>query len=421
VTTPRACSPESPRTDDFRVAIATITRPTGTTGVQTHVNEAFRFLAERGRRPRIITPYSWGGLLSIPVFGARRVIHPLSGSVSIAWYRYWHYVFLRRALERELALPGSVVVYAQCALSARAAIEARRDPSQRVVVAIHSDGSQADEWVDKTLLKVGSRYYRAIAEMEKRDLPKVDGIVYVSEAARKGMTEHVEGLDRIPSAVIRNFVGTASVPPSSGRSADLVTVGGLELAKNHEYLLRILDVANRSGHRYTLDLIGDGPCRRPLERLSKSLGLEGQVTFLGARSDVRSLLPNYRAYVHTSLRESLCMAIIEAMAAELAVVAGAVGGIPELFEPGREGLFWPLDDPDGAAKILIDLLEDERTLESLGAGARKRYESCFDAAVVGPALEQLLFGNKTGPAPSDPAPSDLAPSDPVTQSSVGLP
>lgn len=156
----------------------------------------------------------------------------------------------------------------------------------------------------------------------------VDGIVYVSETARRGMAKHVAGLDRIPSAVVRNFVAMTSIPPCDGPSGDLVTVGGLELAKNHEYMLRILDAANRRDHRYTLDLVGDGPCRRPLEKLSKSLGMEGQVRFLGARSDVRSLLPRYGAYVHTSLRESLCLAIIEAMACELPVIAGAVGGIP---------------------------------------------------------------------------------------------
>ncbi len=378
-----------------RVVIATISRANGTTGVQTHLNEVFSFLAAGHSLPRIVTPYSWGGPLSVPMFGARKVIHRLSGAASIAWYRYWHYVFLKRALVRELSLPGTAVVYAQCPLSAKAALEARRDRSQRVVIAIHSDGSQADEWVDKKLLKVGSREYRAIADTERQVLPNVDGIVYVSETARRGMAAHVEGLDLIPSAVIRNFVSMSSIPACPEMSGDLVTVGGLEIAKNHEYLLRILDVTNRKGRRYTLDLIGDGPCRRPLESLSKSLGLESQVRFLGARSDVRSLLPRYRAYVHTSLRESLCMAIIEAMACKLAVVAGAVGGIPELFEPGSEGLFWPLDDPDGAAQILIDLLEDDRALKRLGARARARYESCFDAAVAGPELEQILFGGPT--------------------------
>jgi glycosyltransferase involved in cell wall biosynthesis len=84
------------------------------------------------------------------------------------------------------------------------------------------------------------------------------------------------------------------------------------------------------------------------------------------------------------------MAIIEAMASGIPVVAGAIGGIPELYEAGSEGLVWPLDDPQVAAGILIDLLEDENALSVIGKSGRLRYENCFDSAVVGPALEQLF-------------------------------
>lgn len=371
--------------------------PTGPTGVQTHVQEVCEYLASRGNRPKVVTPYSWGGPLSLPVFGARRLIDPLSGAASIAWYRYWHYVFLKRALRRELAVREPTIVYAQCTLSAKAAIEARRDSGTRVGVAIHSDGSQADEWVDKKMLRVGSREYLSIVGLEQRFLPRVDGIVYVSEAARKGMEEHVQGLHEIPSAVVSNFVAFPSVPPDTIKKRDIVTVGGLEIAKNHEYLLQVIAAANRKGHRYTLDLAGDGPCRKPLENLSKSLGLDGQVRFLGSRNDVRTLLPSYRAYAHTSIRESLCMAIIEAMACGLGIVAGAVGGISELFEAGREGLFWPLDDPESAAVILVGLMEDEPELRRLGAAARARFERSFDAAVVGPSLERLFASTFSGP------------------------
>jgi glycosyltransferase involved in cell wall biosynthesis len=335
------------------------------------------------------------------VFGARRAIDPVSGPASIAWYRYWHYVFLKRALDRELALDGQAVVYAQCTLSARAAIEARRDLSTRVVVAVHSYGSQADEWVDKNMLRVGSREYRSIVDAEQRFLPQVDGIAYVSEAARKEMNEHVKGLDAIPSAVVPNFVSIPAVEPGLTKARDIIMVGGLEIAKNQEYLLQVLAAANRKGHRYTLDLAGDGPCRGSLERLSNSLGLESQVRFLGSRKDVRSLLPGYRVYAHTSMRESLCMAIIEAMACGLGVVAGAIGGIPELFVDGREGLIWPLDDPEAAAGILIKLLEDDAELQRLGTAARARFERSFDSAVVGPLLERLFSSAVPGGSSND--------------------
>jgi glycosyltransferase involved in cell wall biosynthesis len=375
----------------YRNLVATILPASGPTGVQTHIREVCDYFASRGNLPEVVTPYSWGGPLYIPMFGMRGAIHPFSGSASIAWYRYWHYAFLRRALERALARPGAAIVYAQCPLSAKAAIEARRNSEKKVVVAIHSNGSQADEWVDKNMLRAGSRQYRSIIDLEREFLPQVDGIVYVSEAGRKGMAGHVQGLDKIPSVVVPNFVSAPRVEAGATRTRDLVTVGGLEIAKNHEYLLRIIEAANRNGHRYTLDLVGDGPCRRSLEQLSRSLGLEGQVRFLGSKMDARSLLPAYKAYVHTSIRESLSMAIIEAMSCGLGIVAGAVGGTLELFEPGREGLVWPLDDPEAAAGILVGLLEDESELARLGAGARARFERRFDAAVAGPSLERFFL------------------------------
>ena len=67
-----------------------------------------------------------------------------------------------------------------------------------MVAAIHSDGSQADEWVDKKMLASARSEYRSIVRTEQDVLPQVDGIVYVSEAARKGMARHVGGLDRDP-------------------------------------------------------------------------------------------------------------------------------------------------------------------------------------------------------------------------------
>jgi glycosyltransferase involved in cell wall biosynthesis len=84
------------------------------------------------------------------------------------------------------------------------------------------------------------------------------------------------------------------------------------------------------------------------------------------------------------------LAIIEAMGSGLGVIAGAVGGVPELFEPGVEGLFWPLDDSEAAAEILIALMEDDAMRARLGAAAQLRFEREFDAEAVGISLERFL-------------------------------
>jgi glycosyltransferase involved in cell wall biosynthesis len=115
----------------------------------------------------------------------------------------------------------------------------------------------------------------------------------------------------------------------------------------------VLAEARRAGRTLTLDAYGEGPCRKDLERQARELGLTDQVRLRGYRADVRDFLPGYRAYVHASYSESSSLAIMEAMAAGLPVVAGAIGPLAELCDEGVEGRFWPLDDPARAASILL--------------------------------------------------------------------
>ena len=84
----------------------------------------------------------------------------------------------------------------------------------------------------------------------------------------------------MPSAVIHNFVAPVPSRPSESLG-DLVTIGGLEITKNHRFLLHVLDVTRRMGKPLTLDLYGDGTCRRDLEQMTSSLGLSQYVRFHG--------------------------------------------------------------------------------------------------------------------------------------------
>ncbi len=374
--------------------IATMLRAAGATGVQTHVREVTSYFATRGNEPQVVTPMSWGGPLAVPAFAPRLVLDQISGTAGVVWYRFWHFRFLRRALRKKLpGLAEDAVIYAQCPLSARAALETRR-PSQQVVAAVHFGSSQADEWVDAGKIRRGGLVYRAIRETEKRVLPKVERIVYVSSASKLELEHYVPAVAAVPAAVIPNFISLHRDKESSSDtelSADLVNVGGLLRIKNHKFLLEVLAHANRLGRRYTLDIIGDGPMASSLVDLARSLGVEDQVRFLGRRDDVQHLLPRHRVYVHASTRESLCIAIIEAMGAGLPIVASPTNGIMELFKPGVEGYVWGLEDPETATQILIGLLEDSARLASMSKAARERFHRDFDSTVVGPVIERFLM------------------------------
>jgi glycosyltransferase involved in cell wall biosynthesis len=375
------------------LVIATLLREEGNTGVQTHVRQLRRYLSTNVATAPVVTPFSWSRALTVPVFGFRLLLERCSGSADVAWYRHWHEVFLRHALRRTLAGLGACTIYAQCPVSARAALRARLGPHQRVVMAVHFRISQADEWADKGRIRCGGAMFRRIRRLEQETIPAVDGLMYVSEWARSALLNWLPAAADIPSTVIDNFV----TPPSPHDTdqpliGDLVTIGHLEPVKNHRYMLDVLAAAANAGRPLTLDIFGDGPLRKDLLKQTEALGLTGQVRFRGYRSDVRDFLPRYRAYVHASYSESSSLAIIESMAAGLPIVAASIGPIAELCDDGSEARFWPLGDAAHAAKVLLTFLDDEQERSRASAAALARFSREFDASVIAPRLQIFLLG-----------------------------
>jgi glycosyltransferase involved in cell wall biosynthesis len=333
-------------------------REEGRTGVHTHARQLRAYLAAHGTPATIVTPFSRARTLAVPVFGFRFPLGVCSRSAAVAWYRHWHAVFLTRALRRTLA----------------------------------------DEWADKHQIERDGTVYRAIRQLEREVIPQVDGMVFVSEWARQALLSWLPEVSTVPYAVIDNFVAPHDGQPDREPLGDLVTVGHLEPVKNHQYLLRILAEAKQAGRDVSLDIFGDGPLKRDLVGLTRSLGLEGQVRFRGFRTDLRDFLPRYKAYAHVSYSESSSLAIIEAMAAGLPILAGAIGPLAELCDDGVEARFWPLDDPAAAASILIELLDDEPRRLTAANAAKRRFRRDFDAEVIAPRLRSFLLGLHPGRA-----------------------
>jgi glycosyltransferase involved in cell wall biosynthesis len=376
-----------------RLIIATVLRAEGNTGVHTHVRQLRRYLDKCGTSSTVVTPFSWGRPLTYPVFGLRRlVVDRCSQPAGIVWYRHWHEVFLRNALRRCLAETGDCVIYAQDPLAARAALQARQGPHQRIILAVHFRTSQADECADGGSIKRDGTVFRAIRQVEREVIPQVEGVLYVSKWGRNALLSWLPEAAAVPAAVIGNFVAPWHPRPGVEPLGDLVTTGRLEPAKNQGFLLKVLAEARQTGRSFSLDVFGDGPSSKDLLQQARSLGLEELVRFRGFQPDVRDFLPGYRAYVHASYSESLPLAIIEAMAAGLPIVAGNTGGISELCDDGVEARFWPLDDPAKAAATLIDLLDSEPTRLKAANAASERFHRDFDADVVAPQLHAFLLG-----------------------------
>jgi glycosyltransferase involved in cell wall biosynthesis len=383
-----AALPANPASSSGRsIVVATLLRQRGRTGVETHMRMTGSYLNSISRPTRVISPFDSRSPALFPVFALRHVVGAVDSAYGVWWYRTGHQMFLRRALRAHLADLPDAVVYAQCPGSAAAALRART--TQPVVLVVHFNFSEADEAAHSGEISRGGRLYRSIRAFEADVMSRLDGIVYVSEHTRSVVEDRVPAVRAVPSRTIHNCVPSIDREPVAP-IADLITVGALQQRKNQAYLLEILARARRRGHRYTLSIVGDGPERDALERRTRELGVVDQVRFHGYQPDPRALMAGHTLYCHTATVESFGLVVIEAMAEGLPVLAGRVGGVAEIVRPGVDGEFWPLDDAEAAATILIERMTDPARLAQLAAHAAARVRESFSPQAQGAALLDFL-------------------------------
>lgn len=128
-----------------------------------------------------------------------------------------------------------------------------------------------------------------------------------------------------------------------------------------------------------------------LEAQIAARGWQQRVQLLGPRSDVPDLLAAADVYAMPSLNEALPMALLEAMFAAKAIVASAVGGIPEAVRSEREGLLVPPGNPAALGAALERLLSSTNLREQLGARARERARETYGVVRMVTAHESLYY------------------------------
>ncbi|MGH7632266.1 MAG: glycosyltransferase, partial [Gemmatimonadaceae bacterium] len=171
----------------------------------------------------------------------------------------------------------------------------------------------------------------------------------------------------------------------------IVAIGNLYPVKGHSVLLRALAELPRgaSAESWHLAIAGRGGEESALRALARESGLEQQVHLLGFRSDVPDILAAADVFVMPSLSEGLPLALVEAMAASLPVIASDVGGIPEVAVRDAEALFVAPGDARALAAALARLLRDSALRASLGAAAHGRAVRDFGLDRMGDAYEWL--------------------------------
>ena len=161
--------------------------------------------------------------------------------------------------------------------------------------------------------------------------------------------------------------------------------------KRDSYLLLADALARLRDRSWQLLVVGDGPACPEIEARMADLG-HGRVAFAGlvAEASLPGIYAAADLYVWPALREAYGLAMLEAQAAGLPVVAGRDGGVPEVVADGRSGLLVPARDPAALAAAVRDLLEHVGRRRALAAGAMAFVEAersmAHAAAVLAAAL-----------------------------------
>lgn len=219
-------------------------------------------------------------------------------------------------------------------------------------------------------------------------LARIPGPIYaVSAALREHMLAEGYPADRV--SVIHNGIDLGSAPgdverrrarATLGASDDTFLVGTaarLDPVKDLPSLIAAFASLRHAQPHARLVIAGEGPERARLEQQIAELGLGADISLLGHRDDVRTLMPGFDLYVNSSISEGISVTILEAMAACVPVIATHVGGNPEIVADGGNGLLVPARSPLQLAAAMRRLADAPAMRQSFAREGRQTVERNF--------------------------------------------
>ncbi len=234
--------------------------------------------------------------------------------------------------------------------------------------------------VDNPLARIDAQLrfstYRAVIAIS-------DAVVAALEhagVARTRITLIKDAIDCAPLVLAPErdwFLDEFGLPP---RAPCLGVIAQFIPRKGHDRLLEALPAVLDVHPNTRVLFFGRGPLEDELRAQVAQAGLAARVVFAGFRTDLDKILPCLDAVIHPALAEGMGVALLEAAAAAVPVVAFDAGGIREVVDDGVTGLLAPVGDVTVLAAAINELLDDPARARELGIAARRRVEAGFTLA-----------------------------------------
>jgi glycosyltransferase involved in cell wall biosynthesis len=166
-------------------------------------------------------------------------------------------------------------------------------------------------------------------------------------------------------------------------------IARLSSVKGHKYLIKAAELLLKENEKVQFLIIGDGPEKEKLIKLSRELGVIDKIIFHKSVLDTARPLSIMDIFVMPSVSEGLGLSILEAMASGLPIVASNVGGIYSLVKEGDNGVLVDPKNPGSLKKAMKVLLDNKQIRMDMGKKSLKRCEADFSLELFADDVEKL--------------------------------
>jgi len=167
------------------------------------------------------------------------------------------------------------------------------------------------------------------------------------------------------------------IPRPIGQKIKIGAVGRLVEEKDYPTFIKAISLLKERGLSFQAEIIGDGPLAPDLHNLANELHLNGMLLFRGHRQDIPDVLRDLDIYVLSSKSEGMPIAVLEAMATGLPVVATSVDAIPEVIQHNVNGILVETGNASALAEGIERLILDPALRQRLGSKALHDVRSIF--------------------------------------------